>query len=165
MSLRKFFVKACIKAMVIALSAVAMILLLRGGAGRALNLLAWADRTGFGVERILREDPVRMIPLLLFLALMLLILIVCISFIVDTFKIPKTPLEDRGDLKPRETPEGRADRVPTETPVSQPLPEGTDMEKYLRQLDDQLKSGLIDRAEYRALREKYDRMAREQNGR
>ena len=133
-----------VHALVFVFSSALLILLSRSELRKTLSLLRWAAETNFGIGRLLRTDPrfllVPGIFLLLFFAA-LLAAIGCVRCFLNIARL--TAQGESYDPAPARDPE---------------------MQKYLRQLDDQLKSGLIDRAEYRALREKYERM-RERDGR
>jgi len=136
-----------VHALVFVFSSALLILLSRSEMRMTIALLRWAAETNFGVERLLTDPRFILVPGLFLLLVLAAVFaaIGCVRCFLQMvwLTVPK-------DSAPPETP-GKPDQ-------SGPAVAG--MEKYIRQLDDQLKSGLIDKAEYRALREKYERMGK-----
>ena len=133
-----------VHALVFVISSALLVLLARSELRKTLSLLRWAAETSFGVGRLLRTDPRFLLVPGLFLLLFFAALFAAIGCVRCFLNIARLTAQGESyDPAPARDPE---------------------MQKYLRRLDDQLKSGLIDRAEYRALREKYERM-RERDGR
>ena len=110
------------------------------------SVLLWAARTDFGVARLLRTDTRILLLLVGFLALLLAMLLSAVRSLRLMSRMVRLAAR-----QPASSTRGAAPGSGAQT----------DRDKYVRQLDDQLKSGLIDRAEYKTLREKYERMSSE----
>ena len=136
--------KLTINALLFVFSGALLILVSKTGMSRTLSALRWAAETDFGVGRLVRANPRFLLVPGLFLLLLMVLLLAAVGCVRIFLKMARLTAQG----KPFEA----------SAPAARTAPDGTDMTKYIRQLDAQLKSGLIGRDEYRALREKYERM-------
>ena len=137
--------KLTVNALLFVFAGALLVLVSRTGMSRMLSALRWAAETDFGVDRLLRSDPRFFLVPGLFLLLFVVLVIAAVGCVRIFLKMAR--LTAQGEPF-----------APSAGSAARTAPDGTDMTKYIRQLDEQLKSGLIDRDEYRALREKYERM-------
>ena len=110
----------------------------------------WLIRNGVGLDRLLRYHPRPLIHFVLFLLLMLggrVSALRCLSLLG---RIARLAAQGEGGPSPV-----RAARDAEEAVRCQ---HAGGREKYLEQLDSYLESGLIDKAEYRQMRERYERV-------
>lgn len=128
---------------VVNITAVVVLIAMMPWAMRMINVLYWSERTNFGAMRILRYSTDYQIGLVVLALVIVTLLVSLAGFCVSAFRWV------------------RAGREAGTAPEPAAGVSAVGGDKYLRQLDDQLKSGLIDKAEYRTLREKYLRMNRD----
>ena len=139
--------RLAVNALLFVFSGAGIVLLAKMRIPRYLSFLRWAVDSEFGLMRALRMRPTLALALG-FLVLVLIALIAGLRCVGIFFKMARlTAQQNSGQPGPTR-------------PAAPSAPTGAGMEKYLRQLDDMLRSGLIDRAEYRALREKYERQGK-----
>ncbi len=110
----------------------------------------WIFRNGVGLDRILRYHPRPLILFALFLLLMLVGLVSALRCLVLLGRIARCGAQGEDGPSPV-----RAARDAEEAVRCQ---HAGGREKYLEQLDSYLESGLIDKAEYRQMRERYERV-------
>ena len=111
--------------------------------------IEWAVRVDFGVDRILRSHRPDFILMSLGAVLVLAGLVSFVRVFVLCRRLNRLQGDPLADAA-RE----RAVRSEAERAVASPQ-DGRD--RYLRQLEEHLKNGIIDRAEYRLLKERYRR--------
>ena len=107
-------------------------------------LLSHLDELPRALRFLWRAEPTRLLAVGIFAVLLLIFLISVLVFISSVRRAVREGLS-RPEVMAR-----------SEQAVGCQHPAGR--EKYLRQLDEHLKSGLIDKAEYKLLRERYLRM-------
>ena len=109
-----------------------------------LREIEWAIRVGFGVDRIIRSRMPELVLLALGSLLVLAGLVSAIRIVLICRRLKGNPRAD--------APSERAAGSGRERAV---VSEAAGKDRYLSQLDEYLKNGIIDRAEYRVLKERH----------